>query len=170
MAQDIKILEDRLQYHFNNQNYLLNALTHSSFANESKNRSESNERLEFLGDSVLGVVVADYLFRNFPEVPEGELTKKRAALVCEQACCGFSKQLGVGDYLYLSHGEQNSGGRARSSILADAFEAIIACTSAFKRAYAEIVQGLQDGASGDYSAKSRGAYPLCVNWRDRAGP
>ena len=86
MAQDIKILEDRLQYHFNNQNYLLNALTHSSFANESKNRSESNERLEFLGDSVLGVVVADYLFRNFPEVPEGELTKKRAALVCEQAC------------------------------------------------------------------------------------
>ena len=126
MAQDIKRREDRLQYHFNNQNYLINALTHSSFANESKNRSESNERLEFLGDSVLGVVVADYLFRNFPEVPEGELTKKRAALVCEQACCGFSKQLGVGDYLYLSHGEQNSGGRARSSILADAFEAIIA--------------------------------------------
>ena len=93
---------------------------------ESKNRSESNERLEFLGDSVLGVVVADYLFRNFPDVPEGELTKRRASLVCEQACCGFSKQLGVGDYLYLSHGEQNSGGRTRSSILADAFEAIIA--------------------------------------------
>ncbi|MDF2632470.1 MAG: ribonuclease [Caproiciproducens sp.] len=86
----------------------------------------SNERLEFLGDSILGVVVADYLFKNFSDLPEGDLTKKRAALVCEKACCGFSKQLDVGKYLLLSHGEQNSGGRTRSSILADAFESIIA--------------------------------------------
>ena len=79
-----------------------------------------------MGDSILGVVVADYLFRKYPKLPEGELTKKRAALVCEKACCGFSKQIGVGDYLLLSHGEQNSGGRNRSSILADAFESITA--------------------------------------------
>ena len=75
---------------------------------------------------MLGMVVADYLFKNYPNMPEGDLTKTRASLVCEKACCGFSKQLGVGDFLLLSHGEQNSGGRTRSSILADAFEAILA--------------------------------------------
>lgn len=122
----MKELEEKIGYHFKNQNYLRNALTHSSYANETKSSAGSNERLEFLGDSVLGVVVADYLFKNFPNLPEGDLTKKRASLVCEKACCGFSKQLEVGKYLLLSHGEQNSGGRTRSSILADAFEAIIA--------------------------------------------
>jgi len=122
----MKELEDKLGYHFKNQSYLKNALTHSSYANETRAAAGSNERLEFLGDSVLGVVVADYLFKNFPDLPEGDLTKKRAALVCEKACCGFSSQLEVGKYLLLSHGEQNSGGRTRSSILADAFESIIA--------------------------------------------
>ena len=122
----MKELEDKLEYHFKKQEYLKTALTHSSFANESKIAGGSNERLEFLGDSILGVVVADYLFRNFPDLPEGDLTKKRAALVCEKACCGFSQQLGVGKFLLLSHGEQNSGGRTRSSILADAFESILA--------------------------------------------
>lgn len=119
-------LEEKIGYHFKDQSYLKTALTHSSYANETKATGGSNERLEFLGDSVLGVVVADYLFKNFPNLPEGDLTKKRAALVCEKACCGFSKQLDLGRYLLLSHGEQNSGGRTRSSILADAFEAIIA--------------------------------------------
>ncbi len=122
----MKELEDKLEYHFKKPEYLKTALTHSSFANESKIAGGSNERLEFLGDSILGVVVADYLFRNFPDLPEGDLTKKRAALVCEKACCGFSQQLGVGKYLLLSHGEQNSGGRTRPSILADAFESILA--------------------------------------------
>ena len=101
-------------------------MTHSSYANEAKGKEESNERLEFLGDSVLGFVVADYLFKNYTEFPEGDLTKNRAALVCEKACCGFAKQIDLGNYLRLSHGEQNSGGRTRSSILADAFEAVIA--------------------------------------------
>lgn len=119
-------LEDNLGYHFKNQGILKTALTHSSYANETKCPGGSNERLEFLGDSVLGFVVADHLYRNFPNLPEGELTKKRAALVCEKACCGFSRQLGVGKFLQLSHGEQNSGGRTRSSILADAFESVIA--------------------------------------------
>lgn len=122
----MKELEVKLEYHFKNPYYLKMALTHSSYANESKVQGGSNERLEFLGDSILGVVVADYLFKEFPDLPEGDLTKKRAALVCEKACCGFSTQLDVGKYLLLSHGEQNSGGRTRSSILADAFESIIA--------------------------------------------
>ena len=123
---DLKKLEAAIGYHFQNLSLLRNAMTHSSYANENKKAGVNNERLEFLGDSVLGIVVADYLFKNCPHLPEGDLTKTRAALVCEKACCGFSQQLGVGEYLLLSHGEQNSGGRTRSSILADAFEAIIA--------------------------------------------
>lgn len=119
-------LENALEYHFKDKKYLMNALTHSSYANENKKSLGSNERLEFLGDSILGIVVAEYLFRNFPDLPEGDLTRNRAALVCEKACCGFSRQLGLGDFLLLSHGEQNSGGKNRSSILADAFEAVIA--------------------------------------------
>ncbi|MDF1495931.1 ribonuclease III [Caproiciproducens sp. CPB-2] len=122
----MKELEEKLEYHFKNQQYLRTALTHSSYANETRVPGGSNERLEFLGDSILGLVVADYLFKQFPDLPEGDLTKKRAALVCEKACCGFSTQLEVGKFLLLSHGEQNSGGRTRSSILADAFESIIA--------------------------------------------
>ena len=125
-APDWKGLEKNIGYTFHDIGLLKNALTHSSYANESKKSSGSNERLEFLGDSVLGYVVADYLFRNCPHLPEGDLTKTRATLVCEKACCGFSRQLEVGKYLLLSHGEQNSGGNARPSILADAFEAIIA--------------------------------------------
>ena len=125
-APDWKGLEKNIGYTFHDIGLLKNALTHSSYANESKKSSGSNERLEFLGDSVLGYVVADYLFRNCPHLPQGDLTKTRAALVCEKACCGFSRQLEVGKYLLLSHGEQNSGGNARPSILADAFEAIIA--------------------------------------------
>lgn len=123
---DMTELEKNLQYHFKNKEYLKTALTHSSYANECHLPCSSNERLEFLGDSILGFVVADYLFQHYPRLPEGELTKKRAALVCEKACCEFSQQFDVGDYLLLSHGEQNSGGRSRSSILADAFESVTA--------------------------------------------
>ena len=123
---DYRAFEEKLGHHFHNKKYLVTALTHSSYANEAKGKEESNERLEFLGDSVLGFVVADYLFKNYTEFPEGDLTKNRSALVCEKACCGFAKQIDLGNYLRLSHGEQNSGGRTRSSILADAFEAVIA--------------------------------------------
>lgn len=124
--KDLAPLEENLGYTFQDRNLLRLALTHSSYANETHARGGSNERLEFLGDSILGFVVADYLYRNFPNWPEGHLTKTRAALVCEQACCGFSQALDVGDYLLLSHGEQNNGGRTRTSILADAFESITA--------------------------------------------
>lgn len=116
--------EKLIGYQFRDKKLLETALTHSSFANEKK--CKSYERLEFLGDSVLGFVTAEYLFTNFPNLPEGELTKTRAALVCERSLCKFSQELQVGDFLRLSHGEMNSGGRERSSILADVFESTVA--------------------------------------------
>lgn len=126
METNLSLLEKNLEYKFKNLDYLQKALTHSSYANESKNKIDSNERLEFLGDAVLGIVVSDYIFSHCPDFPEGDLTKLRAALVCEKSLCKFSKSLNVGDFLRLSHGESNSDGAKRPSILADAFEAIIA--------------------------------------------
>ena len=125
-SSDMSLLEKNLGYKFKNAAYLSTALTHSSYANESKAKISNNERLEFLGDAVLSIVVSDYIFAHCPNFPEGDLTKLRAALVCEKSLCKFSKSLNVGDFLKLSHGEQNSDGAKRPSILADAFEAIIA--------------------------------------------
>lgn len=119
-------LEKNLNYKFNNIALLKNALTHSSYANEVRNGTTSNERLEFLGDSVLSIIVSDYIFNNFPKLPEGELTKLRASLVCEKSLCGFSRELELGKYLLLGKGEEKGGGRERDSILADAFEAVLA--------------------------------------------
>ena len=119
-------LEEKLIYKFSNKNYLNSALTHSSYANESKNKIPNNERLEFLGDAVLNIVVSDYIFKNYPKLSEGELTKLRASLVCEKSLCEFSKILEVGNFLKLSKGERHSSGNNRPSILADAFESIIA--------------------------------------------
>ena len=126
MKKNISQLEKNIGYKFNDINKLKIAVTHSSFANESKAKLNSNERLEFLGDAVLSIVVPDYIFLNCPNCPEGELSKLRASLVCEKSLCRFSKSLNVGEFLRLSHGEVNSKGNERPSILADAFEAIIA--------------------------------------------
>lgn len=120
------VLERKLGYKFNNINLLKNALAHSSYANEVRNGQTSNERLEFLGDSVLSVIVADYLFLNYKNIPEGELTKLRASLVCEKSLCGFAREFDLGDFLLLGRGEEKNGGRERDSILADAFEAVLA--------------------------------------------
>ncbi len=122
----MQALEQNLGYKFNNIDLLKNSLTHSSYANEVRNGFSSNERLEFLGDSVLSVIVADYLYKNFGNLPEGELTKLRASLVCEKSLCGFSRQLNLGEFLMLGKGEEHNGGRERDSILADAFEAVLA--------------------------------------------
>lgn len=119
-------LEDKIGYQFKNKNLLLQALTHSSYANEGKKHGRNNERLEFLGDSVLSVIVAKHLFLKYKDIPEGELTKLRASLVCEKALDVFAQQLGLGEYLRLGKGEEMTGGRNRPSILADAFEAVIA--------------------------------------------
>ncbi|WP_417100232.1 phosphate acyltransferase PlsX [Hominenteromicrobium sp.] len=118
--------EKKIGYKFKNRNLLITALTHSSYANESRGGDQSYERLEFLGDSILGFVTAEYLCKAFPDIPEGKLTKKRAALVCEKSLCGFTRSFGAGELLRLSHGEQHSGGRERPSILADVFESITA--------------------------------------------
>ncbi len=119
-------LEESIQYTFKNKKLLTEALSHSSYANENKKNRKSNERLEFLGDSVLSIVVSQYLFEHFSHFPEGELTKIRASLVCEKSLHVFAKQINLGKYLLLGKGEENTGGRERASILADAFEALIA--------------------------------------------
>lgn len=120
-------LEEKLKYSFKNKALLINALTHSSYANE--NRAEgvpSNERLEFLGDSVLGFVAAEHLFSMKPELHEGKMTRLRAELVCEQNLHAVACDLELGKHLRIGHGEERSGGRKRTSILADAVEAVIA--------------------------------------------
>ena len=123
----IKDLEAAIGYSFKNITLLQNALTHSSHANERWHDSlMSNERLEFLGDSVLGMVAAEHLYRNFPDRPEGELTRMRADMVCEQALAIVADRLNLGQHILLGHGEDQTGGRKRASILADAVESVIA--------------------------------------------
>ena len=123
----IKDLEAAIGYRFQNITLLQNALAHSSFANERWHNSLlSNERLEFLGDSILGMVVAAYLYCNFPDRPEGELTRMRADMVCETSLAQIAVRLDLGKHLLLGHGEERFGGRTRPSILADAVESVIA--------------------------------------------
>ncbi len=145
-------LENKIGYVFKNDLLLQTALTHTSFANEDKHRTHHNERLEFLGDSVLSVVVSEYLFSHNKQLPEGYLTRIRAALVCEGSLFEFAMQLGLGQYLRLGRGEEKSGGRTRPAILADAFEALIAaiyldggleCARAFILPYIQSAQPME---------------------------
>ena len=125
----IKDLEAAIGYRFQNITLLQNALTHSSYANERWHNSLlSNERLEFLGDSILGMVVAEHLYKQFPDRPEGELTKMRADMVCETSLATIAERIGLGQHLLLGHGEDRLGGRSRASILADAVESVIAAS------------------------------------------
>lgn len=125
----IKDLENAIGYQFKKITLLQNALTHSSYANECWHDSlKSNERLEFLGDSILGMVVAEHLYRNFPDRPEGELTRMRADMVCETSLAAVAAKLNLGEHLLLGHGEERFGGRQRASILADAVESVIAAS------------------------------------------
>ncbi len=125
MKENTQALMQRIGYTFRNPKLLEKALTHSSYANEGNRGLQSNERLEFLGDSVLGFVTAGYLFSN-DEGQEGELTRLRASLVCEKALSAYARKLGLGEFLLLGRGELRGGGADRPSILADAFEAVIA--------------------------------------------
>lgn len=120
------VFEKNLGYKFNNIELLNNALTHSSYANEVHSAHGSNERLEFLGDSVLSIIVSEFLYNNYKNLPEGELTKLRASLVCEKTLCIFAKELKIGEHLFLGKGEAHNHGNERASILADAFEAVLA--------------------------------------------
>ena len=124
---NLEVLEKKLAYTFRNRKLLETALTHSSWANERRGRGiVCNERLEFLGDSVLGMTVAEYLYRAFPDMPEGRMTRLRAELVCEQSLYQVAVSLGLGEYIRLGKGEEHTGGHERPSILADAVEAVIA--------------------------------------------
>lgn len=122
---NINKFEEIIGYTFEEKSYILEALTHSSYSNENK-RYKFNERLEFLGDSVLSIVISDYLFKKEENLPEGELTKLRANIVCEESLSEVAAEINLGDYLLLGKGEEATGGRDRISILADALEAVIA--------------------------------------------
>lgn len=127
LPADVEKLEERIGHHFSNRRLLLEALTHSSFSNEHRaERLPCNERLEFLGDSVLSVITSEHIFVRFPDNPEGELTRMRAELVCEKALAVYASEIDLGHYLLLGNGEERGGGRERKSIVADAFEALIA--------------------------------------------
>ena len=128
MEDDKKLacFEKRCGYQFKDRNGLIHALTHSSYANERHmDKTGCNERLEFLGDAVLELMTSEYLFRTYGKMPEGEMTKLRAGLVCEQTLAGCARELELGDYILLGRGEEVTGGRKRNSILSDALEAVI---------------------------------------------
>lgn len=125
MNSKFKEFEEKIGYTFKNKELLHEALAHSSYSNETR-ECHSNERLEFLGDSVLSIVVSEHIFKAFKTMPEGGLSKLRASLVCEKALFEFSKKIDLSDYILLGKGEENSGGRTRPSIVSDAFEAVIA--------------------------------------------
>jgi ribonuclease-3 len=119
-------LESKIKYHFNDPSILYHALSHSSYANEMRmNKEKSNERLEFLGDAVLELVTSEYVYKEYATLSEGDLTKMRASIVCEQTLSACARDLRIGDYLFLGKGEDICGGRERDSILSDALEAVI---------------------------------------------
>jgi len=140
-------LEKKIGYNFKNLSLLTKALTHRSFLNETSDKSaKSYERMEFLGDSVLGVTVADYLFKNYPRIDEGKMSKIRAAVVCEEALFDFAEEINLGKHIFISKGEEMSGGRNKPSILSDAAEAVIAAVyldSDFDTAYNFVLYHLE---------------------------
>ena len=126
MENNISGLEKIIGHTFKNKNILNHALVHSSYINENRlNQLDNNERLEFLGDAVLELATSEYIFNNFPDMIEGEMTKLRASVVCESTLSSCARQLGLGDFLKMGKGEEASGGKNRDSILCDLFEAII---------------------------------------------
>lgn len=146
IRESIRAFEEKIGYEFKDKTYIQTALTHSSFANEHK-EFNYNERLEFLGDSVLGLVVSDYLFRARNDLPEGKLTRLRANVVCEESLSAVARKINLGDHLFLGKGEKASGGSDRDSILADATEAVIAAIyldGGFDQARDFILSNLRD--------------------------
>ena len=123
--QSLRELARALGVEFHNLNFLQQALTHTSYANESKGNIVHNERLEFLGDAVLELASSTYLYQHFPQMPEGQLTKTRASIVCSATLAKLAAGLHLGDYLLLGHGEEMGGGRTRQTNLEDAFESVI---------------------------------------------
>ena len=126
MMGKLNELEKKIGYRFSDFSYLEHAMRHSSYCNEQKmDRVMNNERLEFLGDAVLELVTSEFLYLNYPKMPEGEATRKRASMVCEQTLALCAKEIDLGSYLYLGKGEDHTGGRERASVISDALEALI---------------------------------------------
>lgn len=126
LLENLNEFEEKISYKFKNKKNIVLALTHSSYANENRNEKlTSNERLEFLGDAVLNIIISEAIYSNYPNLSEGQLTKVRANVVCEQSLVKCSNNIEVGKFLLLGKGEDLSGGRTRTSILSDAFEAVI---------------------------------------------
>lgn len=154
-------LEKIIGYTFKDPGLLLTALTHTSYANESRTPVAHNERLEFLGDSVLGFVVADFLYATFPNRPEGDLTRIRADLVCERNLAKAASSIHLGEYLLLGHGEEQGGGRQRDSIVSDAMESVLAAAyldGGFQAAEGIIqrliLRELPQGRPGNFDSKT----------------
>ena len=156
-------LEEKIGYRFHDRNLLATALTHSSYANEKHGEAQSYERLEFLGDSILGLVTAEFLYKHEPSLPEGRMTRLRAELVCETSLHKTALALGLGSYMRLGKGEEHTGGRERPSILADIVEAVIAAlyldsgmAEARRFIMARVLNDVQFGDShrgGDYKTQ-----------------
>lgn len=179
-------LERLLGYSFRNRMLLNTALTHSSWANENKKSGAAcNERLEFLGDSVLGFIVAEHLYQNEPELPEGQMTRMRAELVCEKSLAGAADALELGSFLKFGRGEEMGGGRKRPSILADAFEAVVAAiyldggVEEAKKLVARLIfPQLQDGGQAAFDYKTalqelvqkKSGQTLSYNLTGESGP
>lgn len=186
LLDNIQCFEKVIGYEFKNKDYILEAITHSSYSNENK-KFNFNERFEFLGDSVLGVVVSDYLFKAEKNLPEGELTKLRANIVCEESLNEVANSIRLGEYMLLGKGEEATGGRQRISILADATEAVIAaiyldgglvCARDFILKFmGDIIQDTRKGnIFRDYKThlqellQSRGENNIWYNLIDEKGP
>lgn len=153
-------LEEKIGYQFTDKKYLTRALTHSSFSNEAKERPESNERMEFLGDAVLSLVVSDYIFRRY-HLDEGDLTRIRASMVCEKSLFRFAREIGLGEELYLGRGEEQMGGRSRPSVVSDAFEALIAAIyldGGIEPAQKFVLRFVQEELDAAGSGEQRGSF------------
>ncbi|MDR0914263.1 MAG: ribonuclease III [Oscillospiraceae bacterium] len=161
-VKNLKEFEEIIGYTFADKSLITEALTHSSYSNETKtSKLNCNERMEFLGDSVLSIVVSVYLFKRFKNVPEGQLTKTRASLVCEKTLFAFAKKINLGDYLLLSRGERQTGGAGRPSILSDAFEAVIAAIfldGGIKQAEKFILSFVEEELNGKKQASAFNDY------------
>ena len=164
IGKDVLELQEALGYHFKDLSYLEQAMTHSSYTNEQRTRgirAESNERLEFLGDAVLQLVISEHLFENYKKHREGALTKLRQGLVCEATLARIASKLSLGDYLIIGNGEETVGGREKAKILADAAEALFAAvyldssdTGEYRKVILELFEGelasAQSGGRADY--------------------
>ena len=176
-------LEQKIGYRFRNKKLLRQALTHSSYANEKKlGKLGCNERLEFLGDAVLELISSDVLYARFPQIPEGELTKKRASLVCEPSLAYCARQFGLPEYLLLGRGEDMTGGRMRDSIVSDATEALLGAIyldGGFERAREFVLkfilndierkQLFYDSKTGACAGGRKAAGGICAYRRKRTG-